>query len=84
MASAKRHDHDPALRRHQKTFELFAAGDTDGVFQFESGGMRTCCASCGPDRFDDLIALNALYRPGPMAQAWAPPIVESASTAASP
>ncbi len=50
----------------KKTFELFAAGDTDGVFQFESGGMKQLLRQLGPDRFDDLIALNALFRPGPL------------------
>ena len=50
----------------RKTFELFAAGDTDGVFQFESGGMKQLLRQLGPDRFDDLIALNALFRPGPL------------------
>jgi DNA polymerase-3 subunit alpha len=50
----------------KKTFDLFAAGDTDGVFQFESGGMKQLLRQLGPDRFDDLIALNALFRPGPL------------------
>jgi DNA polymerase-3 subunit alpha len=50
----------------KKTFELFSAGDTDGVFQFESGGMKNLLRKLQPDRFDDLIALNALFRPGPL------------------
>ena len=50
----------------KKTFELFANGDTTGVFQFESGGMKQLLRQLGPDRFDDLIALNALFRPGPL------------------
>jgi DNA polymerase-3 subunit alpha len=50
----------------RKTFELFANGDTDGVFQFESGGMKNLLRKLQPDRFDDLIALNALFRPGPL------------------
>ena len=50
----------------KKTFQLFASGDTDGVFQFESGGMKQLLRSLQPDRFDDLIALNALFRPGPL------------------
>lgn len=50
----------------KKTFELFSAGDTDGVFQFESGGMKQLLRKLQPDRFDDLIALNALFRPGPL------------------
>ncbi len=49
-----------------KTFELFKAGNTDGVFQFESRGMKELLRSYRPDEFRDLIALNALYRPGPL------------------
>lgn len=49
-----------------KTFQLLQAGDTVGVFQLESGPMRALIRSLGPDRFDDIIALVALYRPGPM------------------
>jgi DNA polymerase-3 subunit alpha len=48
------------------TFELFGRGDTSGVFQFESAGMRDILRRYEPDRIEDLIALNALYRPGPM------------------
>ena len=50
----------------KKTFDLFASGDTDGIFQFESSGMKQLLRQLGPDRFDDLIALNALFRPGPL------------------
>ena len=50
----------------RKTFEMFSNGDTDGVFQFESGGMKNLLRKLQPDRFDDLIALNALFRPGPL------------------
>ena len=49
-----------------KVYELFARGDTKGVFQFESGGMRDVLMRMKPDRIEDLIAANALYRPGPM------------------
>jgi DNA polymerase-3 subunit alpha len=49
-----------------KTFELFGNGQTAGVFQFESSGMRETLRKAKPARFDDLIALNALYRPGPL------------------
>jgi DNA polymerase-3 subunit alpha len=49
-----------------KTFDLFKAGLTDGVFQFESHGMKELLRSYKPDNFRDLIALNALYRPGPL------------------
>ena len=50
-----------------KTFEaVFSKAYTSGVFQFESGGMRDVLRRYQPDRVEDLIALNALYRPGPM------------------
>ncbi len=49
-----------------KTFELFGAGNTTGVFQFESDGMKKHLRNLKPNRFEDLIAMNALYRPGPM------------------
>ena len=48
------------------TYRLFQRGDTRGVFQFESGGMREILKRAKPRRFEDLIALNALYRPGPL------------------
>ncbi|HEX7260016.1 MAG TPA: DNA polymerase III subunit alpha, partial [Candidatus Saccharimonadia bacterium] len=50
----------------KKTYELFSRGDTTGLFQFESAGMKRYLRSLKPTRFDDLIAMNALYRPGPM------------------
>jgi DNA polymerase III subunit alpha len=50
----------------QKTFDLFSNGQTLGVFQFESSGMRDILRKAKPQRFEDLIALNALYRPGPL------------------
>jgi DNA polymerase-3 subunit alpha len=50
------------------TYEMLAAGDSIGVFQFESEGMREALKRVRPDRFDDLVALNALYRPGAMDQ----------------
>ena len=49
-----------------KVFGLFARGETRGIFQFESAGMRDLLQRLKPDKFDDLIAANALYRPGPM------------------
>ncbi|MFH0896372.1 MAG: DNA polymerase III subunit alpha [Bacteroidota bacterium] len=49
-----------------KTFELFKKGDTIGVFQFESDGMRKHLADLKPTNIEDLIAMNALFRPGPM------------------
>ncbi len=50
----------------QNVFEMFRRGDTTGVFQFESGGMRRLLMEMKPDRLEDLIAANALFRPGPM------------------
>ncbi|MCA9278373.1 MAG: DNA polymerase III subunit alpha [Phycisphaeraceae bacterium] len=47
-------------------FSVFQRGDTTGVFQFESGGMRRLLVEMKPDRLEDLIAANALFRPGPM------------------
>lgn len=49
-----------------KTFALFSRGDTAGLFQFESDGMKTHLRALKPNRFEDLVAMNALYRPGPM------------------
>jgi DNA polymerase-3 subunit alpha len=51
-----------------KTFEMLARGDSTGVFQFESEGMREALKKVRPDEFNDLVALNALYRPGAMDQ----------------
>lgn len=50
----------------QKVYELFAKGLTTGIFQFESSGMREFLKKLKPTVIDDLIAMNALYRPGPM------------------
>ncbi len=50
----------------EKTYELFQRGDTVGVFQYESPGMQKHLKDLKPSVFDDLIAMNALYRPGPM------------------
>lgn len=49
-----------------KVFAIFATGKTRGIFQFESGGMQDLLMKMKPDRIEDLIAANALYRPGPM------------------
>ena len=48
------------------TYELFGRGDTTGVFQFESAGMKSYLTQLNPDKIEDVIAMNALYRPGPM------------------
>lgn len=50
-----------------KTFQLYQHGETIGTFQFESPGMQKHLRELKPDRFEDLIAMNALFRPGPMA-----------------
>ncbi|MBU8905165.1 DNA polymerase III subunit alpha [Desertibacillus haloalkaliphilus] len=49
-----------------KTFELLGRGETTGVFQLESAGMRSVLQKLKPNRFEDIVAVNALYRPGPM------------------
>ena len=49
-----------------KAYELYSRGDTTSVFQFESPGMKEWLTKLQPTRFEDLIAMNALYRPGPM------------------
>ncbi|TAD97069.1 MAG: DNA polymerase III subunit alpha, partial [Bacteroidetes bacterium] len=51
----------------KKTFELYQRGDTVGTFQFESDGMRKYLKELKPTNIEDLIAMNALYRPGPLA-----------------
>ncbi len=66
-----RHPHSPLdLERlpldDPKTFEIFQKGETKGVFQFESAGIRDLLIKMRPDRFSDIIATNALYRPGPL------------------
>src|SRR5207302_7842968 len=53
---------------HAPTYEMLARGDSIGVFQFESEGMREALKKVGPTEFDDLVALNGLYRPGAMDQ----------------
>ena len=50
----------------KKTYELISSGNTLGIFQLESGGMRQMLTELSPDRFEDVIAAIALYRPGPM------------------
>lgn len=57
-------DHIPI--NDEKTYKLFCEGNTVGTFQFESGGMQKYLKELKPSVFEDLIAMNALYRPGPM------------------
>ena len=59
-------DIDTVALDDAKTYKLFGDGQTYGVFQFESSGMRELLRKAKPERLDDLIALNALYRPGPL------------------
>ena len=49
-----------------KTYELFQKGSTVGIFQYESAGMQKYLRDLKPTVFEDLIAMNALYRPGPL------------------
>ena len=50
----------------QQTYELFGRGETTGIFQFESDGMKKWLMALQPEKLTDLVAMNALYRPGPM------------------
>jgi DNA polymerase-3 subunit alpha len=59
-------DIDTITKTDEKTYKLFSDGRTVGVFQFESLGMQKYLKELQPTRFEDLIAMNALYRPGPM------------------
>ncbi len=73
------HDAEMMIRRHEPHFsidnidyadksvyDMISTGSTDGVFQFESGGMKNVLVQLKPNRFEDLIAVISLYRPGPM------------------
>jgi len=60
-------DIDAIALDDKKTFELYQHGSTIGTFQFESTGMQKYLRELKPDKFGDLIAMNALYRPGPIA-----------------
>ncbi len=59
-------DIDKIPEDDEKTFELFSHGDTTAIFQFESPGMKKHMRNLKPNRFEDLVSMNALYRPGPM------------------
>ena len=52
--------------KDKKVFEMLSTGETTGLFQLESTGMRESIRQMKPNKFDDIIALVALYRPGPM------------------
>jgi len=60
-------DIDAISLEDEKTYELFQRGETNGIFQYESIGMQKSLKELKPDSFTDLIAMNALYRPGPIA-----------------
>lgn len=60
-------DIDAISLEDEKTYELFQRGETNGIFQYESAGMQKSLKELKPDSFTDLIAMNALYRPGPLA-----------------
>ncbi|HLN73257.1 MAG TPA: DNA polymerase III subunit alpha [Prolixibacteraceae bacterium] len=66
LSRGKTVDMDHLPPADEKTFELFTNGDTTGIFQFESPGMKKHLRNLKPNRFEDLVAMNALYRPGPM------------------
>ena len=66
LTTGKKIDLDNLTLDDPKTYQLFQSGHTNGTFQFESYGMQKHLKSLKPDRFEDLIAMNALYRPGPM------------------
>ncbi len=66
QSTGRRIDIDALPLDDRKTYEMMARGDATGVFQFESSGMRDALRQVKPTEFEDLIALNALYRPGPM------------------
>ncbi len=59
-------DMDEVPLEDQKTYELFQCGETVGIFQYESSGMQKYMKELVPTSFEDLIAMNALYRPGPL------------------
>ncbi len=67
-SSGERPDMSTLPLDHDPTYEMLAAGDSIGVFQFESEGMREALKKVRPTEFDDLVALGALYRPGAMDQ----------------
>ena len=65
-ATGKKIDVEELPLDDQEVYELFRQGRTDGVFQFESDGMKGVLMQMQPSRIEDLIAANAMYRPGPM------------------
>ncbi|MBN2062662.1 MAG: DNA polymerase III subunit alpha [Deltaproteobacteria bacterium] len=74
-SSGQRIDIDNVPLNDKKTLELCQSGNTTGVFQLESGGMKDLLRKLKPEVFEDLVALVALYRPGPMD--WIPDFIDS-------
>ncbi|MDR1258729.1 MAG: DNA polymerase III subunit alpha [Tannerellaceae bacterium] len=66
LTTGRKIDIDRLNMEDPKTFELYCQGKTTGTFQFESAGMQRYLKELQPGKFEDLIAMNALYRPGPM------------------
>ncbi|MDR1602369.1 MAG: DNA polymerase III subunit alpha [Tannerella sp.] len=66
QTTGERIDIDHINMEDKRTYELFCQGRTTAIFQFESVGMQKCLKELKPSKFEDLIAMNALYRPGPM------------------
>ncbi|MDR3142417.1 MAG: DNA polymerase III subunit alpha [Tannerellaceae bacterium] len=66
LTTGEKIDIDRISLEDKKTFELYCQGKTTGTFQFESAGMQKYLKELQPGKFEDLIAMNALYRPGPM------------------
>lgn len=66
QTTGKEIDIDKIDLEDTKTYELYSKGKTTGTFQFESAGMQKYLKELQPSKFEDLIAMNALYRPGPM------------------
>ncbi|MDR1919342.1 MAG: DNA polymerase III subunit alpha [Tannerellaceae bacterium] len=66
QTTGKKIDIDRLNMEDPKTYELYCQGKTTGTFQFESAGMQKYLKELQPSKFEDLIAMNALYRPGPM------------------
>lgn len=56
----------PHSETDEKTFDLFSRGDTVAIFQFESPGIQKILRNAKPQKIEELAALNALYRPGPI------------------
>ncbi|EDL65371.1 DNA polymerase III subunit alpha [Bacillus sp. SG-1] len=64
--TGKRLSLDDLPQNDEKTFDLLSQGRTDGVFQLESDGMKNVLVKLRPNSFEDIVAVNALFRPGPM------------------